>query len=107
LRRIDALLRSESSDGAASSGAVARLPTVIGFMTEPPPVVVQSLEESEEARIAKFNEWWYARDPTHVCFFSPETFRWIARWLGWRLVHSHHSVYLFVRNRTPSEMQQT
>lgn len=27
-----------------------------------------------------FREWWYHRDPTHVCFYRKETFQWIAGW---------------------------
>lgn len=30
---------------------------------------------------AAFADWHYIRDPTHVCFFSTETFEWLAhRW---------------------------
>ena len=25
-----------------------------------------------------FSTWWYAKDPTHICFYSKDTFRWIA-----------------------------
>ena len=25
-----------------------------------------------------FKEWWYPKDPTHICFFSNRTFAWIA-----------------------------
>ena len=32
-----------------------------------------------------FGEWWYARDPTHVCFYSEATMRWIADRFGWGL----------------------
>lgn len=35
----------------------------------------------DEAR--SFDSWWYRRDPTHVCLYSPETMRWIARDLRW------------------------
>lgn len=24
-----------------------------------------------------FNNWWYRKDPTHICFYSPLTFKWI------------------------------
>lgn len=24
-----------------------------------------------------FSKWWYRKDPTHVCFYSPQTFEWI------------------------------
>jgi hypothetical protein len=26
-----------------------------------------------------FAQWWYARDPTHVAFYSDQTFRWIEQ----------------------------
>lgn len=32
---------------------------------------------------AGFARWHYRRDPTHVCFYKPETFAWIARQCGW------------------------
>lgn len=32
-----------------------------------------------------FGEWWYRRDPTHLCFYQRRTMRWIARRLGWRV----------------------
>lgn len=42
---------------------------VLGIMTKPLP--------AKEA----FSGWWYKNDPTHVCFYSEATFRWIAeRW---------------------------
>lgn len=31
----------------------------------------------------RFAVWYYIRDPTHVCFYSEETFRWIAS--EWKL----------------------
>lgn len=29
-----------------------------------------------------FEEWWYHKDPTHVCFYNHETFLWLGGWLG-------------------------
>lgn len=26
---------------------------------------------------ADFSGWWYRKDPTHICFYSPLTFKWI------------------------------
>lgn len=31
----------------------------------------------------KFKDWWYARDATHVCFYSEKTWAWIEK--KWRL----------------------
>ena len=32
-----------------------------------------------------FANWHYRRDPTHVCFWQPATFEWLAREQGWSL----------------------
>ncbi len=42
--------------------------SVLGIMTQ--------LVENEN----DFRDWWYHRDPTHVCFYRRETFQWIASW---------------------------
>lgn len=31
-------------------------------------------------------DWWYARDPTHVCFYSRKTMEWTARVFGMKLL---------------------
>jgi hypothetical protein len=31
-----------------------------------------------------FKNWWYAKDPTHVCFYSLKSFIWMQRSLGFR-----------------------
>lgn len=33
----------------------------------------------------EFGQWYYKGDPTHICFYSMETFDWIAKQFGWRL----------------------
>jgi hypothetical protein len=42
-----------------------------------------------------FEDWWYARDPTHVCFYRTETMEWIAERFGWTLELPHPTVALF------------
>jgi Methyltransferase domain len=42
-----------------------------------------------------FAGWRYARDPTHVCFYAPETMRWIADAHGWRMETPARNVVLF------------
>ena len=32
-----------------------------------------------------FANWHYKNDPTHICFYSIETFQWIAQKMVWRL----------------------
>ena len=42
-----------------------------------------------------FETWWYARDPTHVSFYSEETLTWLAHAHGWTLERPHPTVALF------------
>lgn len=42
-----------------------------------------------------FESWWYHREETHVCFYHPDTFRWIADWLNWRMEIPAENVVLF------------
>ena len=44
--------------------------------------------------IRKFPGWYYHRDPTHVAFYSPNTFQWIAAWLDLTLEHPRPRVVL-------------
>lgn len=42
-----------------------------------------------------FADWWYVRDPTHVCFYAPRTMAWIAHAHGWHLDLPRPNVALF------------
>jgi 2-polyprenyl-3-methyl-5-hydroxy-6-metoxy-1,4-benzoquinol methylase len=44
-----------------------------------------------------FSNWYYIRDPTHVCLFSTTTFKWLAK--KWKASFSFHgnSVVLFTK----------
>lgn len=44
---------------------------------------------------AKFANWHYRRDPTHVVFYREQTMRWIARELGWAIEVPVKDVVLF------------
>lgn len=37
-----------------------------------------------------FDEWWYRRDPTHVCFYKRQTLEYICAHWGMRLAYSDH-----------------
>lgn len=45
----------------------------------------------------RFADWHYHRDPTHVCFYSAETMRWIARRHQWQVEIIGKRVALFVK----------
>lgn len=46
-----------------------------------------------------FPRWHYRRDPTHVCFWKPETFRWLAERDGWEVEFMDNPVVLLRRRR--------
>lgn len=48
---------------------------LLGLMTELRPA------------LENFANWYYHRDPTHVCFYSPDTIRWIVRRHSWSIEH--------------------
>lgn len=39
----------------------------------------------EESAFAK---WWYRKDDTHICFYSTQTFQWLAARDGWRILEA-------------------
>lgn len=42
-----------------------------------------------------FADWWYCRDPTHVCFYTGATMRWIAKRHGLQVGFPRPDVALF------------
>lgn len=42
-----------------------------------------------------FADWYYVRDPTHVCFYRRQTMDWLARNYGWSAQFPHRNVALF------------
>jgi Methyltransferase domain len=42
-----------------------------------------------------FEQWWYARDRTHVSFYGVGTMQWIARHFGWTVSFPVANVALF------------
>lgn len=43
--------------------------------------------------------WWYAKDPTHVCFFSEKTLKWLADFLGWEILLLDNPVFIFLKKQ--------
>ena len=46
-----------------------------------------------------FSHWHYKRDPTHVCFFSTQTFQWLADHWGSALTFPDKDVVVFTRTK--------
>lgn len=45
-----------------------------------------------------FAGWHYRRDETHVCFYTPETFRWIAQFFKLEILESLKNVVIFKKS---------
>lgn len=43
------------------------------------------LPDSKYGQPKHFPQWHYARDPTHVAFYSPASLGWVAKQFGWEL----------------------
>ncbi|MFN3597467.1 MAG: class I SAM-dependent methyltransferase [Rubricoccaceae bacterium] len=59
-------------------------------------VMTGVLDEERDAR-GRFAAWRYARDPTHVAFYRPQTLVWLARRAGWGLCRPERHVAFFTR----------
>jgi len=46
-----------------------------------------------------FTDWYYHRDPTHVCFYQLVTMEWIADYFGWTVQSPCKNVALFRANK--------
>lgn len=56
-------------------------------------LMTQVLEEKLD-----FEDWWYRRDPTHVSFYQPSTFEWLARSFNWKIIETRANVRFFLKN---------
>ncbi|MCZ6676470.1 MAG: class I SAM-dependent methyltransferase [Candidatus Poribacteria bacterium] len=61
-------------------------------------VMTEMLESDEE-----FSDWWYHREPTHVCFYKRETMAWIAETYSWEVAYPRKNVTLFYK---PENLQE-
>ena len=59
---------------------------LLAVMTQPPPQTQEDLAQ-----------WFYLRDPTHVSFFTPNCFEWIARRYGLGIVYASRGAWIFKR----------
>lgn len=44
-----------------------------------------------------FANWWYAKDPTHVCFYSEKTMRWLAEFFGMKILELKSPIFILKR----------
>lgn len=49
-----------------------------------------------------FLNWYYKRDPTHICFYGPKTFEWIAHHHNFDMIHNNGKDFVILRKNTSS-----
>ncbi|MEA1918541.1 MAG: class I SAM-dependent methyltransferase [Campylobacterota bacterium] len=45
----------------------------------------------------EFLQWWYRKDPTHICFFTPHTFEVLAQKHGFKVLHFDTKKHIFLQ----------
>ena len=63
----------------------------LAVMTQFYPVAQERPEPKE------FLNWYYHRDPTHICFYTPHTFEWIARHKGFQLALNNEKDFIILK----------
>ena len=50
--------------------------------------------------VSDFENWWYASDPTHICFFGAQTFEWLAKEFGFEIIYRDNRNFIIL-HKTP------
>ncbi|MEC7641345.1 MAG: class I SAM-dependent methyltransferase [Nitrospinota bacterium] len=53
--------------------------------------------DNPEASRENFRNWYYQRDPTHIAFYSPHTFAWIAKDQGLEIVYNNETDFIILQ----------
>lgn len=51
----------------------------------------------EKKLVSEFKNWYYKRDPSHIAFYSPETFSWIAEAKGFKIVFNNEKDFVILQ----------
>jgi len=47
--------------------------------------------------VSDFENWWYASDPTHICFFGVRTFEWLAKEYGFEIIFRDDKNFIILK----------
>ena len=53
--------------------------------------------ENEVPDEAEFKSWYYQRDPSHIVFYGPDTFLWIANHLQMKIVYNNEFDFIIMQ----------
>lgn len=48
--------------------------------------------------VKSFGDWYYRRDPTHVCFYNSHTMNWIANKMNWKVDFMEDNIVIFSKD---------
>ena len=48
-----------------------------------------------------FADWFYKRDPTHIIFYCTETFQWLEKNMGFKLVFNNEYDFVVLKKPGP------
>jgi hypothetical protein len=57
---------------------------------------------NDKSPLESFKSWYYKRDPTHIIFYAPETFYWIAEAFGYKVTYQNERDFTILQKRTTS-----
>ena len=44
-----------------------------------------------------FDDWWYIRDKTHICFYDLNVFDYLAKAIGFEIVYTNHKNFIVLK----------
>ena len=105
---FDLVLSTETFEHFKEPGKeVSRLATLIspggclGVMTRLVP------QKNNLPSLESFDNWYYKRDPTHVAFYSSETFSWIARFFGMEIIFNNGKDFIVLQVKSNKETRRS
>ncbi len=54
-------------------------------------------QQNKEPNLEEFNNWYYKRDLTHICFYSLQTFQWIANNLNMEIIYNNGQDFVILQ----------
>ena len=104
---FDLVLSTETFEHFKEPGKeVARLTTLLspggylGVMTRLVP------QKNNLPELESFGNWYYKRDPTHIAFYSSETFAWIAGFFGMEIIFNNEKDFIVLQVKSQRELDE-
>ncbi len=94
--RYDYIVMTEVLEHIAQPGQL--IPRIESMLQQRALLLVMTKRVIDQERFAN---WHYKQDPTHICFYSIDTFEWLAKEKAWQLEVVSDDVVVFYRGFAP------